>query len=661
MKNIFRIIKKNLKLLVRAKSSALIIILAPLLIILLVGIAFDNANTYGLNIGVYSTNYNQNVESFLNKLSQKEFKIVKYQDQEKCINDIKLAAIHTCVIFPPSLDFNANQQQQITFYVDYSKINLVWMIMDTLSAGITERSREISKDLTNILVSKLEKTKSNLDEKKPVLINAKTANNNVLANAQEVDENLASITFDLGNFSFNQTQNLVSSLQNNLSLNIEEARFLLKSARSTVSGSDASEGDKEEALEDINDALSELETAKNRINDSESNQTLAHVYTLIQQIQDELNQTQNQITAAATASQQKINEAQNSLSQSLSSLGEIETMMENLLTEIQGIQVTDPSAIASPVTTDIKPVAAEKTYLNYLFPGLMILVVMFISILLGTTLVMMEKHSPALFRNFITPTRNITFIISTYLTNIFLILIQLVIILGIAMYFFSAQILPSLPMVILILLMAATLFSFVGMGVGYVFMSEETGTLAAISFGSLCLFLSSLIIPLESMPAMVRQIAYYNPFVIAERLLRSIILFQPKIKFLATDLFILLGYAFVLFLFIWGSQYLASKNILTHYKYKRHKKARHKKEKKGEKKDKTQKSKPGAEIKETKSETPPSPKPAFQPTANKRKMPRVVTPSQTEKSPSNPAKKISNQEDLKTELQRINKELSQLR
>ena len=54
MSALLKIIKKNLKLLIRSKGSALIIILGPLLVIFLVGIAFDNLNTFSLNIGTYS-------------------------------------------------------------------------------------------------------------------------------------------------------------------------------------------------------------------------------------------------------------------------------------------------------------------------------------------------------------------------------------------------------------------------------------------------------------------------------------------------------------------------------------------------------------------------------------------------------------------------------
>ena len=118
MRNVFRIISKNLRLLIRSRSSALIIILAPLLVILLVGIAFDNANIFGLTIGVYSPAYGPNVDGFLSKLAEREFRTIKYDNEQSCIEDIKLGITNTCIIFPSDLQFETNEQKEITFYVD---------------------------------------------------------------------------------------------------------------------------------------------------------------------------------------------------------------------------------------------------------------------------------------------------------------------------------------------------------------------------------------------------------------------------------------------------------------------------------------------------------------------------------------------------------------
>ncbi|MFC1801566.1 ABC transporter permease [Nanoarchaeota archaeon] len=636
MKNIFRLIKKNLKLLIRAKSSALIIILAPLLVILLIGIAFDNANTYGLNIGTYTPTANANVDSFISKLSEKEFKIIQYEEEQECINNIKLGSIHTCIVFPENFNFDNNEQKKITFFIDYSKINLVWMIMDTLSTKFTSRSQEISQDLTSIVLNKLEGTETELNAKKPIVVDIKNSNDNMLIKAQEIDNHLASLDLSFSeNIAFGSSQNMVTNIKDSISDNIDSSEDYIAAAQDIISDSGASQDDKDDAIAELENALEDLDNIGTTIHSTTDNNSLTRLSTLITNVSNGIEATKTKLANAASAkasSQQKLVEIETALSQSLSNLATIETSIDQLLSDIGGVRVTSAATITSPITTEIKPISTQKTYLNYLFPSLMVLVIMFISILLGTTLVMMEKHSNAHFRNFISPTRNIIFVISTYLTNMFLVVSQIAIILVIAIYFFSAQILPSLPLALVVLIASATLFSLLGMAVGYMFSSEETGTLAAISIGSLCLFLSSVIIPIESMPSTIRKIVAFNPFVISERVLREIILFQPKISYIADDLFLLLGYALILFLFIWGSQRLFSHHLFHKIKYKHHKKVRNKKHKKSKAKE---------QVTTTKTESPKEP------------TPKKTNPSRIRSSPKQPH--------LDNELERINKELSELR
>ena len=65
MLNIINIILKNFKLLLRSKSSALIIVIGPLLTIFLVGIAFDHMDKYSINVGIYLASESEFTESFI--------------------------------------------------------------------------------------------------------------------------------------------------------------------------------------------------------------------------------------------------------------------------------------------------------------------------------------------------------------------------------------------------------------------------------------------------------------------------------------------------------------------------------------------------------------------------------------------------------------------
>ena len=150
------IIQKNIKLLLRTKASTLIIVLGPLLLVFFSGIAFDNTNLYSVKIGTYSASYNALTNSFIEKLHEKQFKTTQYSSEETCTEGIKKGEINACIVFAPDFKLAQNQSNEITFYLDYSKLNLVWTITSVMSEQISLRSKELSTNLTAEVMRALE-------------------------------------------------------------------------------------------------------------------------------------------------------------------------------------------------------------------------------------------------------------------------------------------------------------------------------------------------------------------------------------------------------------------------------------------------------------------------------------------------------------------------
>ena len=536
MRTLLKLIEKNLKLLIRSKSSALIIIIGPLLVIFLVGIAFDNLNQYSLNIGTYSESYSELANSFIAKLQEKEFKVQKIDSEELCINKIKQGKLHTCIIFPKDLTIEPGKMNEIVFHVDYSKINLIWMVLDTLSTKLKERSSELSMDLTSALLEKIETTKNEVYNKQPTIINLKTENQQA---AEKIDRFRANV------LDFKQTSDEMRSF---FLTKIQGARNTVIEAKKKVNETNMSSSQ----ASSINTRIASIDTY------------LLNMYNKIENPKGTYETDWSKITNLTTELAAQINSLKNLISMGSSKIDEVQASLDSIHTSLDSIEIKEAATIVSPIKTNIKPVVKEKTYLNYVFPSLIILVVMFISILLSTTLVMMEKHSPAYFRNFITPTKSITFILAIYLTNMILVITQLVIIIAISSYFFKSQIIQSLSITFPCLLLITTFFTFVGMAIGYFFTSEETATLASISIGSIFLFLSNVILPLESMPDYVRNIAQFNPFVLSESLLKKAIIFQSQFPDLIFELGLISIYSVVLFALIWAFQ----KAIRKHFFYR---------------------------------------------------------------------------------------------
>jgi ABC-type multidrug transport system permease subunit len=261
----------------------------------------------------------------------------------------------------------------------------------------------------------------------------------------------------------------------------------------------------------------------------------------------------------------KLAELKKLLETNLNTIMAVQSSFNKIENNIQNIQVKNAEDIVSPIRTTISPVTTKKTHLNYIFPSLIVLVIMFISLLLSSTLVIMEKSSKAYFRNFITPTKDIVFISATYLTSMLLLLVQLAIILIVAAFFFKSQLVSAIGETVLILMISGSLFTFLGMIIGYLFDSEETSTLAAISCGSVLLFMSGVILPIESMPHYLMSIAQFNPFVIAENLLRRALIFQYSLNTMGYGLLVLLGYCAVCIGVLLVTQKLTKKHFVTRY------------------------------------------------------------------------------------------------
>ena len=559
MNVLFTLIKKNFKLLIRSKFSALIILIGPLLIMLLTGLAFNNTNIYNINIGIFSENYTEITDSFIEKLRIDQFTVLKTLSEGACVDKIKEGHFHICIIFPKETSLNQESQNQITFYVDYSRINLVWMVIDTISSKISERSSELSLNLTTSIIDILQETELELSGKEESIKNILENNWDSLEELETLTEklNLIDISFDEDEFTLeeissenNQLEILSDELKEYGENKTEESITLLKEIETEVNGLNISDSEKnailllttkiDTHLDNLNDNITDTKNSLNNISE--------HVTDLLDTISENIDSLKSRLNLAAIDVSEiiiKIETIEDKLNLSRISLLELQTSIKKIQNSFSSIQIKNATTIVNPTTTNIKPISTEKSHLNYFFPSLISLVIMFIAILLGSSLVMMEKTSRAYFRNFISPTNNITFFFSTYITCMIVMSLQLIVLFIISLSIFNIPISifsSNFLSILLLSLIIATLFTLLGMSIGYAFTSRETATFGAISISSILFILSDLILPIESMPTHLLFLAKLNPFMISSTILRKVILFNKSIFSLGNHLYLLLFY-----------------------------------------------------------------------------------------------------------------------
>ncbi len=575
MSDIIELVKKNIKNLIRARAGSLVVILGPLLVIFLAGLAFDNSNMYAVKIGTYIPHQDTTVNSLLEQLRD-QFKVIEYNKKQECIDAIKDAGVNTCMIFDENFTIGVPTKNQITFYVDYSRINLVWTIMQTMTKEVGEKSLQAGHNFTKTILDTLDYTHKRIEEEREIMVRMTTQNELTRQNTQELITELNSINLDVNEEQF-KIEELVSSktqlkqwMDSVLSVaekGVSKSSSFISTASGIIQSSTIDSELKDKLKLSLAATVDEMNKLKSDMTETKelTKTSFTNFDTQIGIITQAIADTKNTLKQADTSREMSVRVLQainDLLDKSLLSILDVQKAFDDIDNKIASIEIKDPEGITQPIVTNIKPIVQEKTYLSYLFPVLIVLVIMFTALLITPTLILLDKHSPAVFRTYMTPVKDSSYIAANFITASILLFLQVVIILAIASVFFSAQIITNMPEAMLLLIIINSLFILMGMAIGYIFNTEEAATLAGVSLGAVFLFISDVIIPIESMPEAFAYIASFNPYVLGSSLIRRTILFDASLSSLLPDILILLGYILAMALLASGVYMLTRRHSL---------------------------------------------------------------------------------------------------
>lgn len=529
-------IKKNIKMLLRSRTSTLVLILGPLLIIMLVGLSF-NSNTFNLNIGVYSDSYSDLSRDFISTLDNESFTITQLISEQSCIDSVKEQRTHACIIFPPDLSLNNDKTNIIKFHVDQSKINLVYLVMSTLEESFEEVTTDLSKELTDNIVTSLFMTKAGLLDSQTLVDSIKEKNSVIQTNSEKSSSDLDSLDFDTSGADVSIS---TEEIETNLIELLEESEDLYSDAISLLSDLEGDGNISSYAEGKIKDEFKEF---RDLIADKQ-NVSLKKVLEISEKLDDSLGVLSAKLSNAEDVSADvvaKINLIKTNANTIKEKAESLDTNIGNMISDINSIQITNTENIVSPITTDIIPIVQSDSNLGYIFPSLIVILIMFIGLLLPSTLIIMEKNSRAHFRLFTTPTKPKLHVIATYLTSLLILTLQVVIILAVSQFYFKISFFNSFGMLLLSLIIIMSLFILTGMLLGYIFNTEEMSMLASVSIATLLLLTSGIVFPIESMPKYIIEKVKYNPVVSGSEVFRKSILFTSGFDSFKESLMILVG------------------------------------------------------------------------------------------------------------------------
>ena len=258
--------------------------------------------------------------------------------------------------------------------------------------------------------------------------------------------------------------------------------------------------------------------------------------------EQELAEKLKEVKEAVDKSLANIQTINDKLTQNSDSISVVSSTVDSVISVVSGLSVSEAADISTPIKTKIEPITTKEEHIGYLFPTLLILVIMFISILLASSQLINEKTTFAYFRNFITPTSGFSFFIANFFSNWIVALFEVFIIIGFSAFLFKENYFSTAFFSLLVLAIGSVVFILLGMIIGYMFRTSETANLAAISISSIMLFFSNTILPLETLPVYIKSVVIFNPFVVIESMLKKVILYNSNLGDQGWNFMILVGY-----------------------------------------------------------------------------------------------------------------------
>ncbi len=535
---LLNIINKNFKLLFRSKSSAFVVTIGPLIIIILIALAFSNSQGYHISVGVVVPDESELSKQFVNELKEDNYTVSHHKTIEGCIQQVKIQSTNLCIKLPKDFVIANNKTNEIEFYVDQSRMNIVESIISSVSSTIDVKSEEITMSLTQNLLNTIGYIDGKVAEEKVVVAEINSELDLTETKAESV---------------INQAENnKINEVHNELAKNILSVESINISTTYIYT-------EVNELIYDLNNLIAALEdtevsTRKVRVHydNLEMNLTsnvdnirskLTEIEKVIANISQSIDSTSSDVFTIKEAA--KIIEEKIILLRSKIDL--LENSLDDVKNKIDSVEITSAENIINPTTIKINPLLSSSNRSTYLFPYFVTLIILFVGVMLSSTLVVMEKKSRAFFRTFTTPTNELYHILARYLTNIIILTIQLIIIFTGAYYYLDMSLAKNYTVIIPLLLLSITFFIFLGQMIGYLFKTQEGVTIASISLGSLFLFLSNVILPIESFPEFIRNLLIINPYMLCSELLKKAILFQATLANLKGELMLLIIYIILVF------------------------------------------------------------------------------------------------------------------
>jgi hypothetical protein len=552
---IFNIFIKDIKTISRNWAYFAVLFAIPLALVLTSSVMLNSNNLENVRIGVVD-----NVDA--QKLELGIGRTIYYNSLAQCIYEMSNSEVSVCVEASGGENLVANvyldsTKRVVSFYVRQAILD---KLFSQQSAQIRVNSNNIETKLaiySNSIKSaktELKNTERDLEEQEQLLVSYK---NDLAIERQRFDEAYYQIKSNQARVG--QVRATIVQNQNSIVNNMNYMRSQIGVIRNSLVEISNLVGSSNPAVQaDVNSALNAVNNIDNSLNSLPS----SYPYQETIQVLDQVDLAINQLDEARSLLDRVDNDLTNSLEKVRATKDRVTAFRAQLdEAESEIFELKDINSDQGIGVSFIEAFPSSSDFVILAFPFVVSIVVTFTSLVLSNRFTVVQINHPSYLREIISPTRDVVFVISNYIINLFFVFIQAIVLLIVGMLYFnvsSAQVSPFL----LTIFLTSSVFILVGISLAYLIKNESLSVLTTLFLVMFTFIFSDVLVPSILSGILVRLFINLNPFVMLNNILIGItILNKDSSQFIS--MFFKLGVMFVsTFLIAYLSKKASKENVI---------------------------------------------------------------------------------------------------
>lgn len=547
MSKLLATIKKNFTVLLRDRVAAFTVLIAPLLIVFLVGFAYSSGGTTTLLVGATDTNTSA-VERIQ---ASSTFQVVEAATLPACRDRVERGIFDACV------DVSKGDTTGVDIIVDESRQDIARSVESTMRKELAAASQAQRREIVERRFQNISDAIRVVDEQLAQLSKLNKSLQDTKGHAETITDT-----------------NTVSTVQSNEVDGLRDATEDLRDTAETFESElSALQSDADAFLGvDVNsstESLSEYQRLENQTNASESvlldssvedvsetiNDAVDNAESALQERGDAVDQANNRLSDA----QSSANSILNTIDETTSEISSLRKGLLSIRSGLESLASDDVSRVTNPLRTEVSRIGQTTFSFGKATPYLVGLETFLFALLLGGAIAFNQNMGGAANRELIAPVGSGTRVIAAVLTGLSVSAVQTLITAGAAIGHLGIWTV-NLPTVLFFCFVASVMSLLIGVILGQLFETMQGLLLGALATGTVFISLSDFVAPLEQFHPVAESIGNYNPYTLAVDGLRQSMFFDVALPRLAKEAVILGGVVVFLAVLATYLQYLWKKD-----------------------------------------------------------------------------------------------------